>query len=69
MVIEGDLPRQPARLGVRPDEDEDPARLQSGRLTGLAVANLDRLHRIVAVRGRGLGPGEHLDVRPGGELV
>ncbi len=41
----------------------------SRRLSGRGVTDVDRLERGVAVRGRHLGPEEHLDVLPGGELV
>ncbi len=42
-VVERDLGRQPRRLGIGPDEDEEPARLESRRLPRRAVADLDRL--------------------------
>ena len=57
-AVERDLGRQPAGLGVRADEDEQPAGVEAGRLAGRAVADLDRLERALAVHGRDLGP-EH----------
>ena len=43
MAVERDLRRQPRRLGIRPDEDEQPAGLEPGRLPGRGIADLDRL--------------------------
>src|SRR4051794_17362979 len=41
--IDRDLGRQPVRLRVCADEDEEPARLQSRLLAAVAVANVERL--------------------------
>ena len=67
-AVERDLGRQPRRLGIRSDEDEQAAGFEPGRLSGRGVADVDRLERCIAVRDDHLAPIEHADVRPGGEL-
>ena len=69
VAVARDLGRQPARLRVRPDEDEEPARVHALGLAGLAVADIDGLERGLAVRGGHLGPEARADVPPGGDLV
>src|SRR3954454_938702 len=47
--VERDLLREPSRLGVGADEDEEAAGVDAGDLVGLAVADVDRLQRALAV--------------------
>src|SRR4051812_21555313 len=68
VAIERDLRRKPAGLGVRPDEEEEPAGLEPPRLGGRAVPDVDRLERDVAVGSHDLGPVDRVDVRPRSEL-
>src|SRR6185437_3566464 len=67
--VAGDLRRQPARLGVGADQDEEAARLERGLVAGLRVADDDRLELSLALHPDDLAVGAHLDVRPGRELV
>src|SRR6186997_712985 len=48
-AVERDLGRQPRGLGVRPDEDVEPARLDARRLPRVGIAQVDRLERRLAV--------------------
>jgi hypothetical protein len=56
VVVEHDLVRKPGRLSIGADEDEQSARLDTGRRARLRVADVDRLEREVAVHGRYLCP-------------
>src|SRR5262249_11655643 len=49
-AVECDLRRQPGRLSIRSDEDEQPAGLEAGRIPGRGIPDVDRLERDVAVR-------------------
>ena len=69
VVVERDLGREPRRLGVRADQDEEAAGREPGRLPGLGAPDVDRLERRVAVCGHDLGPPQHLHVRARGDLV
>ena len=69
VVVERDLGREPRRLGIRADQDEEAAGREPGRLPGLGALDVDRLERGVAVRGHDLRAPQHLDVRPRRDLV
>lgn len=68
-MVERDLGRKPRRLRIRPDEDEQPARVDSGRLRRREVADVNRLERDAAVHSRHFGPEQRADVRPRRELI
>ena len=56
--------RQPTRLGVGADEEEQATRRETVRLAGGGVLDVDRLERLVAVGSHHLGSEERPDVRP-----
>src|SRR3954452_13929761 len=67
--VERDLLGQPFRLGVGADEDEETTGVHAGDLVRLAVADVDRLQRALAVYGGHLDGEAHLDVPAARELV
>src|SRR5262249_13597369 len=67
--VERDLGRQPARLGVGSDEDEQAAGADPGRAAARRVADVEGFERAFAVRRDYLCAVAHVDVRTGRELI
>src|SRR5919109_2845923 len=67
--VELDLRWQPRRLRIGADEQEEPAGLQSRRLSRVGVTDIDRLESCLAVSGNDFRPEPGLDVRTGRELL
>src|SRR5690348_16384144 len=68
-LIERDLPWEPAGFGVCSDEEEEPTRLESGRLVVAGSADLDRLQRIVAVHRNDVALEQDVDVGSSCDLI
>ncbi len=67
--VESDLGRHPPGLGVGADEDEEPAGLESGRLSGLRARDVDLLEGFGAVSGDNLAVEQGTDRRARGDLI
>ena len=63
-LVEGDLGRKPAGLGVGADEDVEPVAVLALRLRGRPGLDVYRLQLPLAVRPRDLALGQHADVLP-----